>query len=87
MSGESVDQMCERLVQESSQGLTGLPLQLQELHGSGISEFAAAIADECARICEAYVWFEDGNRSPDESNIGCAEAIRHRFQINTDAER
>jgi hypothetical protein len=32
--------------------------------------------EEAARVCEAYVWFEDGNRSPDESNRGCADAIR-----------
>lgn len=41
-----------------------------------LARFANAILEAAAVECENYVWFEDGTRSPDESNIGCAAKLR-----------
>jgi len=39
------------------------------------------IVRECAQLCTSYVWFEDGDRGPDESNEGCAAAILEAYGL------
>lgn len=51
-----------------------------------LAKFAALIAEECGKVCEAYVWWKDDFRSPDESNEGCAAAIRAKFPMPTHSD-
>lgn len=44
--------------------------------------YAHAIAEECAKMADAYKWFEDMEAPPpDESNHQIAKIIRRRFGI------
>lgn len=47
-----------------------------------INRFTQAIARECAKLADDYVWFDDPEKpSPDQSNEKIAKAIRARFGL------
>lgn len=44
-----------------------------------LEAFAALVAERCAQVAGAFVWFDHENASPDESNVRIAELIRAEF--------
>jgi hypothetical protein len=74
---ETVEDIVLRLAQATGQGIDGAPMPLQELHGAGLVEFAQAVAEECAKVCE-----QRPLRSGMDEWDSAAADIRERFGLD-----